>query len=299
MKKFSSLLLGALQKEDPPGTLRFWSASTVYKPGDLILSNNEQVLTCRQAPFGDFCNLNPTTRGGLVAWSEQSKAAVQDQTEINELPCRSSGRFVTGDLYCDEKNYVWRCQNNENCNTIYPLQDMGWFMWETWELIPAAPLKVVEHGISVVSLIDMIQKVPLQDGYEVALGPLVLPISLVEFKKCFLEDDSPYFDDKFLSYIGSGIISLENWMPISPDAHDDQKTVFGQPVIKTRKLKISSSIPNPFSPTFYSDVDYFCYKEDGLNVNWKSVTSQPNQYLFDNFEVMENWEVMTSDTSAN
>jgi len=63
---------------------------------------------------------------------------------------------VTGDLYCDEKNYVWRCQNNENCNSIYPLQDMGWFMWETWELIPAAPLKVVEDGISVLSLIDMI-----------------------------------------------------------------------------------------------------------------------------------------------
>jgi len=88
-----------------------------------------------------------------------------------------------------------------------------------------------------------------------------------------LEDGSPYFDDKFLSYVGSTIISLENWMPISPDTQIDQMTIFGQPVIKTRKLKISSSIPNPFSPVLYSDVDYLYYKEDEINVKWKSITS--------------------------
>ena len=76
MKKFSSVLLGALQKEESPSLLEFWSASNVYKPGDLILSSDQHVLTCRQAPFGDFCNLKPTTRGGLVAWSDYSKAAV-------------------------------------------------------------------------------------------------------------------------------------------------------------------------------------------------------------------------------
>ena len=215
------------------------------------------------------------------------------------MPCRSSGRFVTGDLYCDDNQYVWRCRNNENCNAVYPLQDLGWFMWETWELTSASPLRVVEHEMSINNLIDVIQKVPLQEGYEIALNPLVLPISLVEFSKCFLENDSPYFDDKFLSDVGSTVISLQNWMPISPDTKDDQKTAFGQPVIKTRKLKISSSIPNPFSPILYSDVDYLFYKQDDLSLGWKSVTSQPNQYLFDDFEIMENWEVMTSDPLAN
>ena len=176
------------------------------------------------------------------------------------MPCRSSGRFVTGDLYCDDEKYVWRCRNNENCNTVYPLQDLGWFMWETWELTSAKPVKLDEDQMSITDLISMIQNIPLQDGYEVALSPLVLPLSLSDFQKCFLQNDSPYFDDKFLSDVGSTIISLEDWMPISPDTKAEFRNAFGQPVIKTRKLKISSSIPNPFSPILYSDVDYLFYE---------------------------------------
>jgi hypothetical protein len=46
---------------------------------------------------------------------------------------------------------------------------------------------------------------------------------------------------------------------------------------------MTSTIPNPFKPTIYSEVDYLCYKEDAMNINWKSVTSMPDQYLFDDF----------------
>lgn len=69
MKKFSSILLGVLQKTENPEGITAWSASQVYKPGDIVNASNNQVLKCREAPFGDFCNLNPSSRGGSIAWS--------------------------------------------------------------------------------------------------------------------------------------------------------------------------------------------------------------------------------------
>ena len=68
MKKFSSFLLGALKKAENSDAIAVWSESQAYKPGDVVKANNEQVLVCREAPLGDFCNLNPSSRGGSIAW---------------------------------------------------------------------------------------------------------------------------------------------------------------------------------------------------------------------------------------
>jgi hypothetical protein len=73
----------------------------------------------------------------------------------------------------------------------------------------------------------MMTQIPLQSEYSLALNPLVLPISLAEFKRCFLDDDAPYFDDKFLTAIGNTVISVDDWTPITPDAKEEMKTAFG------------------------------------------------------------------------
>lgn len=59
---------------------------------------------------------------------------------------------MTDDYYCSDDKYVWRCRNNENCNSVYPLQNMGWLMWETWELIDAVPVRQGQNGATMEEL---------------------------------------------------------------------------------------------------------------------------------------------------
>jgi uncharacterized protein YfbU (UPF0304 family) len=54
--------------------------------------------------------------------------------------CKSYGRFVKDDVFCEKNGkYQFRCKNNENCNSVAPLSEEGWKMWETWELLPNPP----------------------------------------------------------------------------------------------------------------------------------------------------------------
>lgn len=82
MKKFSTLLIGLVKKSKhylayttsttdviPPAV---WSKNHTYQPGDLIITSNKLLLECREAPFGDFCNLDPSSRGGSIAWGPKS-----------------------------------------------------------------------------------------------------------------------------------------------------------------------------------------------------------------------------------
>lgn len=74
----------------------------------------------------------------MIAWAKASQSI--ESGDSSEIKCRSGGRFRSNDLYCDRKNeYVWRCKNDENCNVVYPLQNLGWKMWETWELMNGHP----------------------------------------------------------------------------------------------------------------------------------------------------------------
>jgi hypothetical protein len=81
---------------------------------------SKETFVCREAPYGDFCNISPNSHGGIVAWGKTSEPPHVAAIEDIEIECRSGGRFMRGDMYCDG-DYVWRCRNDENCNLVYPL----------------------------------------------------------------------------------------------------------------------------------------------------------------------------------
>lgn len=100
---------------------------------------------------------------------------------------------------------MWKCTNDENCNSIFPHKDLGWKLWESWELLPATP-KVIEATKdssgntepSMAELLDKINSIPFEKGYELAMKTIVLPMSLDEFKECFMDEGAPYFATKLL-----------------------------------------------------------------------------------------------------
>jgi len=47
---------------------------------------DNKVLQCRQAPYGDFCGLNPLSAGGKVAWTSELSSVEKFET-TKKVPC--------------------------------------------------------------------------------------------------------------------------------------------------------------------------------------------------------------------
>lgn len=85
---------------------------------------------------------------------------------------------------------------------MYPAKEevRNWRMWESWELIQGKPNldDRNENGYTELSFVEMTQlfkDVPLQSDYSIGIEPFVLPVSLAQFHKIFIDDDAPYFMD--------------------------------------------------------------------------------------------------------
>ena len=205
-------------------------------------------------------------------------------------------------MFCEnDSSYVWRCRNNENCNVVLPLADEGWKMWETWELLNGIPAGNLSNSseISIQDLVSMMDAVPLKDGYILAVSPFVLPLSLTQYFNAFLADDAPYFYDKLLAALDNTIIEVDKWTDVASDAPAEKKEAFGVPVLKTREFKISTQTGNPLAPTCNSDVTYLLYKQSDTQIDSKTISFAPDQYLADDFKYLENWEVLSAGPDSN
>lgn len=175
-------------------------------PGDMIQNpyHADLQLVCRSPPFGDFCYLSPMEHGGSTGWADVEPATDADTKRhlLTEVDCRNNGFFKRGDLYCATgSKYVWMCRNDENCNLVKPLDGSpAWKMWETWELIARQPKIYNMNELGFVEpssefLKKSFGSMPVRNGYTMAIDPMVLPISLADFHKIFIDDDAPYFMD--------------------------------------------------------------------------------------------------------
>lgn len=174
-------------------------------------------MICKDAPFGDFCDISPMEHGGTTGW-EDTRTASSSKEALPEVDCRESGYFTRGDLYCAAgSKYVWHCRNNENCNSLKPLDSKvaPWKMWETWELISARPTDTVHRNSkgfeepSESFLKNSFAQMPLEEGFTLLIEPMVLPVSLVDFRRIFVADDAPYFFDELLKLNGHTILEKE------------------------------------------------------------------------------------------
>lgn len=79
-------------------------------------------------------------------------------------------------------------------------------------------------------LLDKINSIPFEPGYELAMKPFVLPMSLEEFRECFMDEGAPYFVTKLLKAppLDNRFEYITEWAPIdySKDKESVQK-VFG------------------------------------------------------------------------
>lgn len=92
-------------------------------------------------------------------------------------------------------------------------------MWESWELIQAKPLikNKNKNGLIEPPIEDMnklFSNIPIQKGYSIGVQPIVLPVSLEQFNKIFIDDSAPYFLDKLLAETGNTILQVDSWQPI-------------------------------------------------------------------------------------
>lgn len=108
-------------------------------------------------------------------------------------------------------------------------------MWETWELQPAKPLVFAENSNSFIEpTIEQMSKLfdgkQFRSGYKEGMTPVVLPVSLDQFKQIFINNDAPYFMDKLLAEVGNTIVQVDPWTSILPTDPQEFKTFGSDPV---------------------------------------------------------------------
>ena len=88
--------------------------------------------------------MNPKSFGGKIAWGPLSDHYENILSE--EVACRSEGPFKVNDFYCDESKYVWRCKEENLCNSVIPLENLDKIMWDTWELTSSVPAELKKQN---------------------------------------------------------------------------------------------------------------------------------------------------------
>jgi len=73
---------------------------------------------------------------------------------------------------------------------------------------------------------------PAEDGWDRDLPIMVVPMTLEDFMDCFWADQAPFFIPAILEK-GDTVVNYTLW----GDATEDEKTLFGKDVIKTRKIE--------------------------------------------------------------
>lgn len=183
-------------------------------------------MVCKDAPFGDFCDISPMEHGGTTGWEDTRTASSMSEDTLPEVDCRGSGFFTRGDLYCAaDSKYVWHCRNNENCNTVKPLDSKvpSWKMWETWELISARPSKTVNTNSSGFEepsesfLKNSFAQMPLEEEFTLLIEPMVLPVSLADFRKIFVDIEGHFFFDEGLRQAGHTLLETTSWQSFNEE----------------------------------------------------------------------------------
>jgi len=96
---------------------------------------------------------------------------------------------------------------------------------------------------------------PLPAGFALRFDPLVLPVSLSEYRNLFMDNSAPYFHTSFLSENGSKLVWLDDWFDWTTtegfkDHHiyEQYRRVLDLDVERVRRFQVFHTItPNPFA----------------------------------------------------
>jgi len=194
------------------------------------------------------------------------------------ISCRSEGSFKTNDHYCDEKKYVWRCKNETLCNLIIPLQSLELNMWDAWELLPATPKIALKHTShqNENALRDLMKKSELENGYRETLKPLILPVSLENFKETFLYNSSSFYIVEALKIAGNKILEASDWSSVDSSTPKQLLSHAGLPVSKAKKLKIGTYVDGVIAKTIFTDINIVMIEETDTKLTWKVMSYSPD-----------------------
>ena len=136
--------------------------------------------------------------------------------------------------------------------------------------------------------------IPLQEGFKLMNAPIVLQISLAQFKAHFVDDHAPEFLSHIQEEMGSVIIEKEEvWQEVPSDAIKAHRVAYDRvPVTKRRKVTVETPLPNPVLPVVKTDITYLMIEDTDTSLKMKTI-SQMTQKMIDFFSVDSIWEVYT------
>ena len=120
-------------------------------------------MKCREGSFADFCNLEPNTAGGKIAWTFDLTTDNTPSVLPKRVACASQGPFKTEHFYCFDNKYVWKCKSALGCNTIMPIDYNESSMWDYWVLIDSRPKRLESDSSSI--LYETFSKRKVQSDY--------------------------------------------------------------------------------------------------------------------------------------
>lgn len=151
-------------------------------------------------------------------------------------------------------------------------------MWDTWELLPATPKVALkstsQHKKN--ALADLMKKSELENGFRESLKPLILPVSLKNFKLTFLDSSSSFYMVEALQIAGNKILENSSWSSDDSSTPKQLLSQAGLPVKKVRNLKISTYVDGVIAKTISTDINIVMLEETDTKLTWKVMTYSPN-----------------------